>query len=62
MGLSVKGILSICSNGSVLLKKVATWPFLKNLLQNKESFEAESWYVALGNSRSTKFVQMMILG
>ena len=34
---------------------------LKNLLlQNKENFEAESWYAASG-TQSTKFVEMMIL-
>ena len=36
---------------------------LKNLLfQNQESFEAESWYVALETQGLTKFVQMMTLG
>ena len=31
---------------------------LKNLLQNQESFGAESWYIAL-MIQATKFVQMM---
>ena len=36
---------------------------LKNLLlQNQEGFEAESWYIALRDSGSTNFVQMMLVG
>ena len=52
MGPSVQGILSICSNGSASLNKMA--PFanivktLKNLLQNQESFKAQFYYRALG--------------
>ena len=53
IGLSVEGVLSVCSNGSALLNKIATMPMygkktLKNLLWNQESFEAESWYIASG--------------
>ena len=33
--------------------------FKNLLLQNQESFKAESWYIAL---RSTKFIQMVIVG
>ena len=41
MGLSVAGVLSICSNGSVLFNKMTTMLYLKNLLlQNQKSFEA----------------------
>ena len=63
MGPFVKRMLTVCSNGSVPLNKVAAMPIygktLKNLLpQNSESFEAESLYTALG----IEFVQMMILG
>ena len=49
---SVEGGLKICTNGHSLLIKMATMPYgvktLKNLLQNRESFEAKSWYIALG--------------
>ena len=54
MGPSVKKVLIICSVGSVPLNKMATIPIYgkkseKNLLlQNQESFEAESSYIALG--------------
>ena len=66
MGPSVEGMLTICSNCSAPLNKMAAMPIygktLKNLrLQNKESFEAESWYTASG-TRSTEFVKMMRLG
>ena len=41
---------------------MATMPIYgKNLLQNQESLEAESWYIESGDSRSTKFVQMMVV-
>ena len=50
MGLSVKRVLTICSNGSAPLNKIAAMSIYgKNLLlQNQESFEAESWYIASG--------------
>ena len=49
MGPSVKRVLPICSNGSAPLNKMATMPgkTLKNLLQNQESFEADSLYQGL---------------
>ena len=52
---------TICLNGSVPWNKVDVMygKTLKNLLQNLESFEAESWYTALG-TQSTKFVQMIL--
>ena len=50
---SVERVLLICLNGSAPLNKMAamfiygkTLKYL--LLQNEESFEAESWYIALG--------------
>ena len=48
--LSVKGVWSFCSNGSALLNKMASMmQYLKNLLiQNQESYEAQSLYIALG--------------
>ena len=60
---SVEKMLTICSNGSAPLNKMAAMPIydktLKNLfLQNYERSEAESWYRAMG----IKFVEMMILG
>ena len=53
MGPSVERVLTICLNGSALLNKMAALPMygkkLKNLLlQNQESFEAESEYISLG--------------
>ena len=54
MGPSVEGILTICSNNSASLNKMAALPIYdkkkmpKNLLHNQESFEAESWYIASG--------------
>ena len=59
MGPSVKGVSSVCSNGSASpgsaqLNKMAVMPIygkkiLKNLLlQNQESFEAESCYITIG--------------
>ena len=51
-GPSVERILTICSNGSAPLNKMAAMPIygkknLKNLLlQNQESFGADSWYIA----------------
>ena len=63
---SVEGISTICTYSSAQLNKMATMPIygktLKNLLQNQESSEAESWYISIGNARSTKFVEMKILG
>ena len=50
----VERILIICLTGFAPLNKMATMPIfgkktLKNLLlQNQESFKAESWYIALG--------------
>ena len=51
----MEGILSVCSNGSASLKKMAAMPIygkkktLKSLiLQNQGSSKAESWYIALG--------------
>ena len=49
---SVKGGLIIYKNGHHSLSKMATKSIysktLKNLLQNQESFEAESLYIVLG--------------
>ena len=52
MGPSVKRFLPICLNGSVRLNKMTVMPryvetLINRLLQNKESFWAESWYIAL---------------
>ena len=63
----VERILIICSNGFAPLNKMTAMPIygktLKNfLLQNQECFEAESWHIEYGDSRSTKFVQMMVVG
>ena len=67
MGHSFEGILKICSNGSASLNKMASMPIygkktLKNLLQNKESFEAESWYIASGSQSTNFFFQLMMVG
>ena len=47
---SIIGELKICINGHGLLSTMAAMPIYgknaKNLLQNHESFEAESWYIA----------------
>ena len=47
---SVKGGFKICANGQGPLIKMAAMPIygktLKNLLQNKQSFWAESWNIA----------------
>ena len=54
MGPSVEGILTVCSNGSTPLNKMASMPIYgKKLLkilphQNQESFKAESVCIALG--------------
>ena len=51
MGLSVKGILmTICSNGHTFAQDGhhGKKTFKNLLLQNQESFEAESWYTASG--------------
>ena len=64
MGPSVECLLKICSNGSALLNKMAArnmMLMLKHLKIFFSSFEAESWY-STGDSKSTKFVQLMILG
>ena len=63
---SVERALSIYTNGSAPLNKVAAMPIYGKtqynlLLQNQGSFETESWYKAFV-TRSTKFVQIMILG
>ena len=57
------------SNGSTPFKKIATMPiyvkkktFKRNLLQNQGNFETEILLYSIADSRSTKFVQMMILG
>ena len=51
MGPSVEVVLRNCSNGFALMNKMAAMPMygktLQNL-QNQESFEAESWYIASG--------------
>ena len=52
MGPPVEGLLIICLNGFALVNKMAAMPIygktLKNLLvQNQESFQAESWYLVL---------------
>ena len=68
MGPSFERVLKICS---MVLCHWTRWPpcpymveTLKNLLlQNQESFEAKSWYIhSIGDSRSTNFVQMMVVG
>ena len=50
MGPFVEVIVTICSNGFAQLNNMVAMPIygktLKNLLQNEEIFEAESWYVA----------------
>ena len=66
MGPSVEKMLTICSNGSAPLNKMAAMPIygktLKNLLlQSEESSDAESWYTA-SQTKSVKFVELMILG
>ena len=49
MGPSVERILTICSNSSTPLNQMAAMPmYLNLLLQNQESFEAESLYIVLG--------------
>ena len=57
MGLSVERVLTICSNGSAPLNKIAAMSIYgKNLLlQNQESFEAESWYIASGTQGLLSF-------
>ena len=61
MGPSVEGVLTICFNGSALLNKMVAMPIYdentKNLLQNQETL-----VYSIRDSRSTKLVQMMILG
>ena len=57
IGPSIERIFIICSNGSVPLNKMAAMPIYgkkkkptkNHLLQNQESFEAESWYIARGH-------------
>ena len=61
---SIKGALKICTNGHGPLTKMAAMPIygktLKNLLlKNEESFETDS---CIGDSRSTMFIKMMIVG
>ena len=65
----VESVLPICSNGSAPLKRWLLCPYMvkilkKNLLlQNQESFEAESLLqYSIAVSSSNKSVQMMIVG
>ena len=55
--------LKICTNGHGSLIKMAVMPIktLNNLLQDQESFKAESWYIvySIEDSGYTKSVQMM---
>ena len=58
--------VTISSNGSTM-NKMATMPIyvkkrLKTILQNQDSFEAESWYIASGTQGLPSFVQTMIPG
>ena len=60
MGLSVEGILTICSNGFTKLNKMASMPIYsktlkKLLLKNQESFEDESSYKATVNQGLPSF-------
>ena len=53
MGASIERVLIICSNDSAPFNKMAAMPIYSKtlkylLLQNQESFEAESWYIASG--------------
>ena len=52
MELSVERVLTICTNSCAPLNKMAAMPINGKktyfFLQNQESFEAESWYLALG--------------
>ena len=53
MGSSVRRVLTICLNGSAPLNKVTVMPIygktIKNLLlQNQDSFETVSLYIAFG--------------
>ena len=59
---SVKGGFKIFTNGYCQMAAMPVYmvKILRNLFQNQESFEAESW--CIGDSRSTKFVQSMTLG
>ena len=54
MEASVKRGLKICTNGHDLSIKMATMLIygktLKNLLQNQQSFENESWYTVCSNN------------
>ena len=64
MGPSVEEVLIICYNGSTPLNKIAAMTIygktLQNLLQNQESFEAESWNRALGTQGLPSLFKMMI--
>ena len=48
LGPSVERVLTISSNGSAPLNKMAAMPIKIFLLKNKVSFEAESWYISSG--------------
>ena len=52
MGPSVERVLTVCSNGSTPLNKMAAVPIYdkneNNSLQKQESFETESWDIASG--------------
>ena len=61
MGPSVERVLTVCLNGSVPLIKMAAMlicgkTFKTFLLQNQESFESESWYLAFGTQSLPSFL------
>ena len=69
-----EGILRIYSKVSAQLKKITAMPVNRGMLKyllytikfilssTKQMFEAESWFLVIGNSCSTNFIQMMIQG
>ena len=65
MGLFVERILTICSNGSVPLNKMAAMSIYgKNTSPSPELRKLWGWILvySIRDSRSTNYVQMMILG
>ena len=66
MGPSIERMLTICSDGSASLNKMATMPIYDKTLKiffsrTKKALSLNLVY-STGDSKSTKFVQMMILG
>ena len=60
IGTSVERVLTICSNGSIKALKISSPE--KSSSQEPRKFWGWMLIYSIGDSRSTKFVQMMVIG